>query len=399
MTWQTKKLGDVCKIVNGGTPKTNIKNYWDGDILWITPKDMGRLKSVHVSDTERKISKEGLKDSSAKIIPLNSIILSSRAPIGYLAINKKEITTNQGCKGIIPKKETDVQFLFYFLTHSADLLQKLGSGTTFKELSSTKLSGIEIQFPPLPEQHRIVKILDEVFEKAAKAKENAEKNLQNSKELFESYLQSFFMNPRKDWKEKTLNELFIIKPPKKEAQEKLKKDDLISFVQMENLGIGKKDLNLEKERKLYDVSGSYTYFSNEDVLLAKITPCFENGKLGIARNLKNGIGFGSSEFIVFRSKGEILPDYLYYFLFRDQFRKVGRERMSGAVGHKRVSKEFIEENILPFPKSLSEQKSIVTKLDTLSTETKKLEAIYKKKIADLEELKKSVLKKAFAGEL
>ena len=168
---------------------------------------------------------------------------------------------------------------------------------------------------------------------------------------------------------------------------------------MEDMQILSKEFICNKERKLKEVQGSYTYFANEDVLLAKITPCFENGKLGIARNLKNGIGFGSSEYIVFRSNGKVISDYLYYFLAREQFRKEGAKRMSGAVGHKRVSKEFIEESILPFPKSLSEQKSIVKKLDTLSAETKKLEAIYKKKLADLEELKKSVLKKALSGEL
>ena len=132
--------------------------------------------------------------------------------------------------------------------------------------------------------------------------------------------------------------------------------------------------------------------------MAKITPCFENGKLGIARNLKNGIGFGSSEYIVFRSNGEVVPDYLYYFLARNQFREEGAKRMSGAVGHKRVSKEFIENTEMPFP-LLPQQHNIVAKLDKLSAETKKLEAIYRQKLADLEELKKSVLKSAFAGKL
>ena len=134
-------------------------------------------------------------------------------------------------------------------------------------------------------------------------------------------------------------------------------------------------------------------------MLAKITPCFENGKLGVARNLKNGIGFGSSEYIVFRTKGEIIPDYLFYFLSRDQFRKEGKKEMAGAVGHKRVSKDFIENYRLPFSKSIAEQQRIVAKLDTLSEETKKLENIYKQKLANLEELKKSILKKAFSGEL
>src|SRR5690606_35436822 len=99
--------------------------------------------------------------------------------------------------------------------------------------------------------------------------------------------------------------------------------------------------NLNKERTLKEVYPGYTYFRENDVLLAKITPCFENGKLGIARNLKNGVGFGSSEYIVFRTNEKLIPDYLFYFLSRDQFRKSGEQVMTGAVGHKRVPKDFI----------------------------------------------------------
>jgi type I restriction enzyme S subunit len=111
--WEVKKLWEVCEIVNGGTPDTKVPEYWDGEILWITPKDMGKLDSIFVDDTARKITDAGLKNSSAKKLPINSIILSSRAPIGHLAVNTKEISTNQGCKGIIPKKVLSTLFLCY----------------------------------------------------------------------------------------------------------------------------------------------------------------------------------------------------------------------------------------------------------------------------------------------
>ena len=202
-----KKLGEVCEIFNGGTPDTKIAEFWGGDNLWITPKDMGKLDDIYVDDTGRKITDAGLKNSSAKILPINSIILSSRAPIGHLAINTKEIATNQGCKGIVPKKGLAVLFLFYFLKNSVELLNSLGSGTTFKELSGSKLAEVKIPFPALYEQCRIVKILNEVFLALAKAKENAEKNLQNARELFESYLQSVFVKPGDGWEEKKLGDV------------------------------------------------------------------------------------------------------------------------------------------------------------------------------------------------
>jgi type I restriction enzyme S subunit len=131
---------------------------------------------------------------------------------------------------------------------------------------------------------------------------------------------------------------------------------------MEYLGIDEKILIPKQEKPLAEVAGSYTYFADGDVLLAKITPCFENGKLGIAANLTNGIGFGSSEYVVFRPGQSVDKEWLYYFLSRESFRTEGAARMSGAVGHKRVSKEFIEAYPIPLP-PLLEQQRIVSILD------------------------------------
>lgn len=153
-----------------------------------------------------------------------------------------------------------------------------------------------------------------------------------------------------------------IKPPKAEARSKISANELVSFVPMESLGIDQKILVPTQTRPLSEVAGSYTYFADGDVLLAKITPCFENGKLGIAADLVNGIGFGSSEYIVFRPDASVAKEWLYYFLSRESFRVEGAERMTGAVGHKRVAKDFIEAYPIPVP-PLTEQKRIVTLLD------------------------------------
>jgi len=164
------------------------------------------------------------------------------------------------------------------------------------------------------------------------------------------------------WTIKTLAEICQIKPPKAEARRQVSETDLVSFAPMEDLGINQKFLVPTRTRSLAEVAGSYTYFADGDVLLAKITPCFENGKLGIAENLTNGIGFGSSEYIVFRPDQSLDKEWLYYFLSRQTFRTEGVERMSGAVGHKRISKEFIETYPIPLP-PLTEQQRIVGILD------------------------------------
>ena len=100
--WEIKKLGEVSIVANGGTPKTGVSEYWNGKHLWITPAEMGKRQSPYVENTERKLSDAGLNNSSARLLPPNSVILSSRAPIGHLVINTKPMATNQGCKGIIP---------------------------------------------------------------------------------------------------------------------------------------------------------------------------------------------------------------------------------------------------------------------------------------------------------
>ena len=167
---------------------------------------------------------------------------------------------------------------------------------------------------------------------------------------------------KKGWQTKTLAEACQIKPPKSEARHKVSDSSLVSFLPMEDMGIDAKFVRATQTKALSTVVGSYTYFADGDVLLAKITPCFENGKLGIADGLKHGIGFGSSEYVVFRPDPTVSKEWLYYFLSRETFRIEGAARMSGAVGHKRVSKEFIEDYPIPVP-PLAEQHRMVRLLD------------------------------------
>ncbi len=192
-----------------------------------------------------------------------------------------------------------------------------------------------------------------------------------------------------------LSDCCIIRPPKSEAKNIIRNDELVSFVPMSNLGVDTQDLLLDADKKLSDVSGSYTYFRDNDVLLAKITPCFENGKLGIPKGLTNGIGFGSSEFIVFRSKGDIVPEYLYYFLLQQSFIDAGKSLMTGAVGHKRVSKEYIENSEIPLPSSET-QKAIVAKLDQVFADIEIAKANAEQNLENARELFESYLSQIFS---
>jgi len=196
------------------------------------------------------------------------------------------------------------------------------------------------------------------------------------------------------WKTARIAEVCVIKPPKKEAKQKLVNSDLVSFVPMNDLGICTKEIELNEVKPFGKVAGSYTYFADGDVLLAKITPCFENGKLGIARNLTNGVGFGSSEYIVFRCNGAIDPEYLFHFLSQDSFREAGARVMTGAVGHKRVPKEYIENYPVPLP-PLPEQKRIVAILDKAFAGIAQAVAHAEKNLANARELFESYLNSVF----
>ena len=196
------------------------------------------------------------------------------------------------------------------------------------------------------------------------------------------------------WQTKAIGDVCAIKPPKSEARAALNSRDLVSFVPMEDLPIGSKALSLNHERPLSEVASGYTYFADGDVLLAKITPCFENGKLGIASRLKNGIGFGSSEYIVLRPNSALSNEWLYYYLARESFRREGASRMSGAVGHKRVPQEFIERYPIPVP-PISEQKRIVTILDQAFEAIDTAESHAERNLLNAKELSEGSLESLF----
>ena len=131
--WRGAPLNEVCQVLWGGTPKTGVTAYWDGDIPWVTPKDLSLDKSQVVHGGARSITREGLANSSAKLFPAGSVIVSSRAPIGYVAIAGEPMSTNQGCKIAVPPAEIDSRYLYWYLLQAKHDMEARASGTTFKE--------------------------------------------------------------------------------------------------------------------------------------------------------------------------------------------------------------------------------------------------------------------------
>ena len=180
--WKKCTLSDLGTIIGGATPSTkDSSNYENGSIAWITPKDLSTHTERFISHGERNITEKGLKSCSAQLMPPNSILFTSRAPIGYIAIAKNEVCTNQGFKSIVPNKDTDFMFLYYLLRYNKDNIENLGSGTTFKEVSGSTMRNVPVKVPPLPTQQKIAAILsslDDKIELNNKINDNLEQQAQ-----------------------------------------------------------------------------------------------------------------------------------------------------------------------------------------------------------------------------
>ena len=205
--WKKVKLGEVCEIVSGSTPKRNNVEYWeDGTIPWVTPKDLSKLSTRFLEEVPEYITELGYRSCSTTLLPTNSLLFSSRAPIGHIAINKEPVCTNQGFKSFVPKAILDVHYLYYTMYFFKEQVQALGTGSTFKEVSKRVISDFPIPLPPLSAQKAIAAQLD----RADKVRQALAQSLADYDRLLSaSFLDMFgdpVLNP-KGWEVVKLGEL------------------------------------------------------------------------------------------------------------------------------------------------------------------------------------------------
>ena len=394
--WEIKTIGEVCEIYNGGTPSTNIPEYWDGGIQWITPKDMGKSKEMYVSHCERTITQEGVEHSSAKVLPERSVIVSSRAPIGYVAINEVPMATNQGCKGFVLGKEIYPEFLYYFLLSSTELLNKLGTGATFKEVSGKKLAGIELPLPSLPEQQRIVDILDREFAKIDALKANAEKSLQAAKDLFQATTDTLMSNEQ--WRELTIGEIAKIKGGKRVPKGyKLEKEPTahryIRVADFTDLGTIRTESVLYISDEVYKSIKAYT-ISSKDVYISIAGTI---GKSGIIPDTLDGANLTENA-----CKLVLGPNFYNRFVFfatkTSSFKKQV-EALTMQAAQPKLALTRLATIRVRVPSFIKEQETIVERLDGIADTIALLQDNYQKTLTLCDDLKQSLLRKAFIGEL
>ena len=391
--WHTKQLGDICRLIGGGTPSKGKMEYYAGNIPWATVRDM---RSEVITETECKITKEAVKSSATNVIPMGNIVIATRVGLGKVCLLGQDTAINQDLRGIVPidPKILSVRFLFWWLISITDSIVAEGTGATVQGVKLPFVRSLQAPVPPLPEQRRIVGILDEAFEGIATAKANAEKNLQNARAVFESHLNAVFTQRGEGWVERTIGEhiRFIDYRGKTPA----KTERGLRLITAKNVKMG----YLQESPMEFVAPNSYDRWMTRgiprqgDVLFTTEAP------------LANVAQLDTDETVVFAQRIIIMqPDaatlnstFLRYLLLSQPVQQRIHARGTGATvtGIKASLLKTIE---ISFPKSLTEQEKIVSKLDSLAIETQRLESIYEQKLTAMEALKRSLLHQAFVGGL
>lgn len=333
-----------------------------------------------------------------KIAKKNDLLLSVRAPVGTMNICIERSCIGRGLSALHGLAGIETKFIYFLLSEAKETLIKNSTGTTFLAITSEKLRHISVNLPPLAEQGRIVAKIEELFAGIDAGVENL-KAVKNQIALYrQSVLKSAFdgtLYKTTEWNFTSIGTVCDINP--KTVLPDFSDDSIVSFLPMptveaETGAFSPETVEYKKVKK------GYTKFQNNDVLFAKITPCMENGKSCVVRDLIQGVGFGSTEFHVLRCHAGMLPEYVFYFVVQKAFRSKAISFMTGAVGQKRVPADYLRDCEIPVP-TLAEQEWIVAEIESRFERADALETAVNRALNDAEKLKQAVLKKAFSGEL
>jgi len=260
--WKIKKVSQIGEVVTGGTPDTDVDEYWGGEIPWLRVSDIGG--SLFISDSEDRITEKGLQEGSCSLLDEGSIIIATRATIGDVAIAGTSLATNQGFKSIEPNDNIDSKFLAYYIISLSDYLKSLGKGATFDEVNKTQIENLDIPVPPLDEQERIVEAVEEQLERVKKLQKSVQSVQQLSNEYEDSIIAYIFSNLNFDRKKPAKN-----LPEERDIPESWELTTLGDMAHFQN-GNGFSKSQWEEEGKpiiriqnLTGTGDSYNYFSGD----------------------------------------------------------------------------------------------------------------------------------------
>ncbi len=404
--WDIKRLKILANIQTGNTPpKEHSTNtyYSDDGMLWVKPDNLSEFNPI--TDTKEKLNNEGLK--IAKIVPPYTPLICCIGTIGKFGLSAQTVAFNQQINAVIFNKRMLSRFGLYVISCQEEQHWFYANGNVVKILNTQNQGQIVFPCPQITEQQQIVDYLDNkcgkidrvintqknIIEKLKEYKqavitEAVTKGLDNSAKLKDSGIEWIGKIPE-HWAVCKIKHCVIFNPC---YSENLKKDTLVSFAPMDCLT----NCNLNcKESTIEKISSGYTYFAEEDIIMAKVTPCFENGNIAIAKNLLNRIGFGTSELYVFRAKN-INNKFLLYFLQNRIFKDMAISTMYGTGGLKRVSSNFVKNYKFGFPRK-NEQQNIADYLDKKCSEIDIVISEKEQLIEKLTEYKKSIIYECVTG--
>ena len=373
--WKEKSFSKCFKSISP-TNKIQKSNYLENG-------------NLPVIDQGKKLIAGYIYDESKKQITNLPVIIFGDHTRRFKFVNFDFVAGADGIKILEIENNLDPRFAYYQC-----LTLKFPNKGYSRHFQYVKKSNLV--FPPLPLQQKIVSAIETQFTRL----DDAVKSLKAVKQKIQLYRKAVLkkaFEKGERWEEKKIGEVFITNPQKQEIKDL--SDDLdVSFVPMKFISAKLKKIIDKEIKKLSQVRKGYTYFKNDDLILAKITPCFENGKMAIAQGLNNKIGFGSTEFHVFRFEKDVITKFLFYFLQQDYFRSEAKRKMTGTAGQLRVPIKFIEGFSIPFP-SLPLQSQIVSQIESSFSVIDKVEIAVDNSLKKAEQLRKSILKSAFEGRL
>jgi type I restriction enzyme S subunit len=404
--WVWTRLGNVTKIIGGGTPSSSQPEFYEnGHIPWICPADLSGYNDVYISNGKKNITTLGLQKSSARLLPKGTVLLSSRAPIGYVAIALNELCTNQGFKSFLPTKIYISEYLYWYLKSCKEKLESYASGTTFLELSGSKAALVEFPIAPLTEQQRIVDRIESLFAKLDQAKELAQNALDTFETRKAAILHKAFTGEltakwrekngvgMESWGEKSLKEVCLLITDGTH-QTPTYSDEGYVFLSSKNVTSGKIDWDNVKyiPKELHDQLYSRLAPQVNDILLAK------NGTTGVAAIVDRDCIFDIyvSLALLRPRKEVILPEFLLYSINNP----ITKEKFDGeltGIGLQNLHLRDIRATVISLP-SLSEQHEIVRILDGLFEKEQKAKELCEV-IDKIDLMKKAILARAFRGEL
>lgn len=399
--WQWEKLEELLtkKPQYGLTAKSTTKKI---GALYIRVTDVTATGQLNLSDPHYvKIDQKTFEKYALRI---NDVLIArSGATAGKAHIHKEKreavfasylIRFQPNEKKIMPI------FLFYFF-HSPLYWQQIQNwkvGGAQPNVNAKNLVKLTIPLPPLEEQCRIVKHIEQLLGKVEEARMLRRQARGEAEQIMQAALHKVFSRAEEEgWAWLGLKEICTINPSKSEAKN-LSDDAKVTFVPMGAVSEVTGAIENPEVRLLSEVKKGYTYFKEGDVLFAKITPCMENGKSAIARSLINKIGFGSTEFHVLRPTQKTISEWVYYFIRQKSFREEAERNMTGSVGQQRVPVDFLKKVKIPLP-LVEEQKRRVAYLNKIRETVGSLKKLQQKTEEELEKLAPAILNKAFQGKL